>query len=130
MSRRVFGKAYKPVYDAALAIPPDAPTLSPSATNAATVKVESCEAKIIIKFKATATRDAGACRAIIGFKVIMADGSWWLYHYKASTWTRHDGHSKDSFGSTKKLIATMGHCKPLIATLLAELRVWVPDTKY
>lgn len=80
----------------------------------------------------------------IGFKVVMADASWWTYSKKHKSWSHHrlglveryrsgspmlddDGKVKrgperiDRYGSTKKLFRAMAHCPTLLSALREAL---------
>lgn len=86
------------------------------------IKKESKLVYIVIDVPARGDQKAGKARVTIGFKVTMMDRSGWLYHFRFHTWTQHKVNgTKESFGSSKSLLAKMGHCKPLMAVLSSEL---------
>jgi len=95
---------------------------------AGAIKKESGIVKILIDTPPNAEGKCGKARITIGFKVVMMDGSSWLYHFRFRTWTRHSSNgSKESYGSWRKVVAEMGHCKPLIDVLSTELKAYEVD---
>lgn len=88
-------------------------------------KKESHIQKILAQFKELDAKGKQKSAMIeIGLRIVMMDGSSWLYHFRFHTWTRtnKDGITKDSFGTTKSLLRQMGHCQPLVNTLLKEIK--------
>ena len=88
----------------------------------------------------------GKRRFIIGTRIDMADGSWWMFSRKFGTWTKHTpglpqyhksgspllgddmkpvvGKERvESFGTSAKLHRTMGHCKALMDALTLGLAI-------
>lgn len=83
---------------------------------------------------------------IVGTKITMADGSWWMYSRKHGTWTKHEAglpqfhksgspllgddmkpvvgkERKESYGTSARLQCTMGHCPRLLSALADGLIV-------
>lgn len=98
----------------------------------------------IVKTMINAREGKGKRPFVVGTKIVMADGTWWLYSRMHRTWTRHQAglpafHKSgspllgddmrpvvgkervESFGSMAKLERTMGHCPKLLDALRTGL---------
>lgn len=103
------------------------------------------ESKVVKVPMGTSTNKAGEEKPSrfgrTGIKISFGDGTWWFYHFRAKSWTRHrlglplwyksgqpilgeDGlqvmgpERKDRFASESELLDQLGHCKWLIDALL------------